>query len=79
MEGLKDNLDDIGRNLKKLRLKHGYKSYETFATRHGFSRMQYWRMENGKTNVTVKSLIAILAVYNIRLTDFFCDDFLKDN
>ena len=77
MENLKDSLSDIGTNLTRLRLKDGYKSYETFAIEHGFSRMQYWRIEKGKTNITVKSLMNILSVYDIRLTDFFCKDFLQ--
>lgn len=79
VEELKDSLSDIGINLKRLRLKLGHKSYESFAVEHGFSRMQYWRIEKGKSNITVKSLMNILSVYNMSLSDFFCKDFLQNN
>ncbi len=65
------NLTVIGERLAKLRLQNGYKSYETFAEAHQISRMQYWRIEKGKTNLTMKSLIRILAIYNLTLKEFF--------
>lgn len=42
----------IGSELKKLRVKSGYKSYEVFAWDNKISRIQYWKMEKG-TNCTL--------------------------
>jgi len=68
-------LKKIGWRLRKLRLKKGYKSAETFAVDHGLSRMQYWRMENGLTNLTFRSLIVVLKIHKVNLKDFFGDNF----
>lgn len=64
-------LEKIGKRLELLRVKNGYSSYEDFAIKNNLSRMQYWRIEKGKTNITLRSLITILNIYNIDLEDFF--------
>jgi len=64
-------LKEIGERLKKLRIAKGYKSYESFAVDNDLSRMQYWRMENGISNITIKSLTRILRIHNITIEDFF--------
>jgi transcriptional regulator with XRE-family HTH domain len=61
---------EIGTKLKLLRLKNGYTSYENFAITHELSRMQYWRIEKGLTNITIKSLLKILHIHKISLEDF---------
>lgn len=66
-------LKKIGERLEKLRVKKGYGSYESFAINNGLSRMQYWRIEKGKTNLTFRSLIVLLKIHKISLTDFFSD------
>lgn len=68
-------LKKIGDKLKRLRVKNGYSSYENFAVENGLSRMQYWRMEEGKTNLTIRSLIAVLNIHKISLEKFIADDF----
>ena len=68
---LEDALHNIGEKIKKLRIKKGYTSHETFCYDFGLSRMQYWRIETGRTNLTVKSLINILNIHGITLEDFF--------
>jgi transcriptional regulator with XRE-family HTH domain len=40
----------IGEKLAELRKKKGYTSHETFAYDHDLSRVQYWRIEKGKSN-----------------------------
>jgi transcriptional regulator with XRE-family HTH domain len=67
-------LKKIGLKLTQLRIKNGHKSYETFASDHGLSRMQYWRIEKGKTNLTMKSLVRILKIHKISLEEFFRKD-----
>ena len=64
-------LEKIGKKLEVLRVRSGYKSYEDFAIKNDLSRMQYWRIEKGKTNITLRSLIVILNIHNISLEDFF--------
>ena len=62
---------DIGKRIRQLRLKKGYTSHETFAYEFELSRVQYWRIESGKTNITISSLISILNIHKINLEDFF--------
>ncbi len=66
-EALKEK---IGKELKKLRIKAGYKSYEVFSWDNKISRIQYWKMEKG-TNCTLKSLKRILDIHNMRIDKFF--------
>ncbi|MBI3509274.1 MAG: helix-turn-helix transcriptional regulator [Bacteroidetes bacterium] len=64
----------IGNKLTQLRKKKGYKSYESFAVENNLSRMQYWRIEKGKTNITIKSLARILEIHGITMEEFFRRD-----
>ena len=66
-----EELKKIGNKLAKLRVKNGYGSYEDFAIKNELSRMQYWRIEKGKTNITLRSLIVILNIHNLTLEEFF--------
>ena len=62
---------EIGDKLRQLRLKSGYSSYENFAVDNELSRMHYWRMEKGLTNLTIKSLCKVLNIHKISIDDFF--------
>jgi transcriptional regulator with XRE-family HTH domain len=64
-------LKEIGNKLKKLRIAKGYKSYESFAIDNDLSRMQYWRIENGLTNITLRSLMRLLRIHGITVEEFF--------
>jgi transcriptional regulator with XRE-family HTH domain len=64
-------LVNIGIRLMHLRIKNGYKSYESFALENNLSRMQYWRIEKGKTNLTIKSLMRLLDIHNMTIEEFF--------
>lgn len=66
-----DVLLNIGERLRQLRIKKGYKSYEAFAIDNEISRMQYWRMEGGKSNMTINSLQKILDIHGITIEEFF--------
>jgi transcriptional regulator with XRE-family HTH domain len=70
-ENLASILERIGWKLTDLRKKKGYKSHETFSYDFNIPRMQYWRMENGKTNLTIKSLLKILTVHKMSVEEFF--------
>ena len=65
-EALKEK---IGAELKSLRIKSGYKSYEVFAWDNKISRIQYWKMQKG-TNCTLKSLVRIPDIHGVRIDDF---------
>jgi transcriptional regulator with XRE-family HTH domain len=62
---------EIGKKLRELRIIKGYKSYESFAFDHDLPRMQYWRIENGKTNITIKSLMKVLSIHKLTIQEFF--------
>jgi transcriptional regulator with XRE-family HTH domain len=66
-----DILIKIGNRLRELRKAKGYSSYENFALDFDLPRMQYWRLEKGKTNVTIKTLEKILSIHNISFSEFF--------
>jgi transcriptional regulator with XRE-family HTH domain len=67
-------LEKIGKKLEFLRVSNGYKSYEDFAIKNNLSRMQYWRIEKGKTNITFRSLIVILNIHGVTVEEFFSMD-----
>jgi hypothetical protein len=70
---LQQTLDLIGSRLMELRKAKGYTSHEIFCYDFDLPRMQYWRMENGKTNVTLKSLHRVVTIHKITMEDFFND------
>ncbi len=61
----------IGKELAALRQKKGYTSHETFAHAFNLPRVQYWRIERGRTNCTLRSLTRILEIHNMTLEAFF--------
>jgi transcriptional regulator with XRE-family HTH domain len=61
----------IGEKLAEMRKKRGYTSHETFAYDHDLSRVQYWRIEKGKSNLTLCSLYNLLEIHGIDLKEFF--------
>lgn len=71
-EVFKESLVRIGTRLTELRKQKGYSSHEDFAYDYDLPRVQYWRMEKGKANITLKSLHKILSIHRISVEDFFC-------
>ena len=71
-ENLDPRIAKIANKIKELRVEKGYTSHETFAWEHELNRVQYWRIEKG-SNITLKTLITILNIHNISLSDFFSD------
>ena len=70
-KSLSQQLNVIGEKLVDLRKKKGYTSYETFAYDFDLPRVHYWKMEKGRTNFTLKSLIRVLEVHDLDLIAFF--------
>lgn len=69
---LKETLERIGSKITDLRKQKGYSSHEDFAYDYDLPRVQYWRIEKGKANVTIKSLYRILAIHKLTVEEFFC-------
>ena len=65
-------LQAIGTQLGKMRVKKGFSTIKEFATKYHLPAIQYWRIEKGKANLTIKSLGRILAIHKISFEDFFC-------
>ena len=61
----------LGKSIRSLRIKQGYKSAEKFALDNNFSRVHYGRWETGKKNITYKSLLLLAKAFKISLSDFF--------
>lgn len=71
-EALKSTLERIGIKLTDLRKQKGYSSHEDFAYDYEIPRVQYWRIEKGKTNLTIKSLCRLLTIHKLTVEEFFC-------
>ena len=66
------NLEEIGNRIKFLRLNYTNCSQDEFATKMGFDRSYMSRVESGKQNITVGTLIKICEEgLEISLKDFF--------
>ncbi|ALI98932.1 helix-turn-helix domain-containing protein [Rufibacter tibetensis] len=68
-------LKAIGERLKAIRIQKGYTSYEDFAHGYDLGRMQYWRLEKGEANLTMKSLLRILSIHRMTIQEFFSEGF----
>lgn len=68
----KNVLGNIGIRLAELRIKKGYSTIKEFARKYDLPEIQYWRIEKGKANVTLKSLVKILKIHGMSLQEFFC-------
>jgi hypothetical protein len=71
-DALKNTLERIGTRLTDLRKQKGYSSHEDFAYDYEIPRVQYWRIEKGKTNLTIKSLCRLLTIHKLTVEEFFC-------
>src|SRR5688572_29403680 len=65
-------LEEVGKKLSALRRDMGYATLKEFAMDYKLPLIQYWRIENGKTNFTLKTLLGLLAIHKLSLDEFFC-------
>ena len=70
-EAFDGTLRKIGLKLKDIRVKRGYTSHEDFAYDNDIPRVQYWRIEKGNANLTMKSLARLLAIHKMTIEEFF--------
>ncbi|HEY9487671.1 MAG TPA: helix-turn-helix transcriptional regulator [Chryseosolibacter sp.] len=71
-KAFKNILVTVGASLAELRIKKGYPTIKAFAERYDLPEIQYWRIEKGKANTTLKSLSRILHIHRVTLYEFFC-------
>ena len=71
-KAFKNMLIDVGTCLADLRIKKGYSTIKAFAERYDLPEIQYWRIEKGKANITLKSLSKILSIHRLSVHEFFC-------
>lgn len=64
-------LTAVGVRLIQLRKQKGYTSHEDFAYDHDLPRYQYWRLEKGKANFTIKTLLKLLSIHQLSPEEFF--------
>jgi transcriptional regulator with XRE-family HTH domain len=64
-------LRNVGQKLTELRKNKGYSSHEDFARDFDLPRIQYWRLEKGKANFTIFSLVRILSIHKLTTEEFF--------
>ena len=62
---------EIGHAIRQLRIDAGYESSSEFAQKHNLPQIQDWRIENGKANLTLKSLVKILKIHKLDFFNFF--------
>lgn len=67
-----ERLKKVGAKLKELRKERGYASYEKFSYDYDLNRISYGKHEKGE-NMNLASLIEILDIYEITLSEFFKD------
>lgn len=63
-------IQQIAQKIKELRVNAGYTSAENFAFDNELNRVQYWRVESG-ANITLKTLLKVLDIHKISLSEFF--------
>jgi hypothetical protein len=71
-KSFKNMLSEVGSCLAALRVKKGYPTIKSFTERYDLPEIQYWRMEKGKANITLKSLSKILHIHRMTPNEFFC-------
>lgn len=69
-------LKTIGNRIKEIRTERTYLSQEELAIKLGYDRTYMSRVESGRQNITVETLIKICEGLEISLKDFF--DFQED-
>lgn len=70
-EAIDYTIKKIGQRLRQLRIENGYKSYVEFALEAEIQPKQYWKLEAGTANFTIRTLLRVLVVHKLTLDEFF--------
>lgn len=79
IESLEQLYQLVGERLAELRKMKGYQTIKDFAMKFRLPPIQYWRIENGKTNPTLASLYKVLKIHKMSVLDFFSQIADKEN
>lgn len=69
-----NQLHNLGKRLREIRIERGYTNYEQFAFDNDLPRAQYGRYEQGK-DLRFSSLVKVLKALNITIEEFFREGF----
>lgn len=67
----------VGIRLKQIRKQMGFSSHETFAYKYDLNRSQYGKYETGNYNFTLETLVKILNIMDVSLSEFFNEEYDK--
>lgn len=65
----------LGKRMRELRIKSGYKSFEAFAYDNDLPRVLYGNYEKGTGNITYKNLLKIIKALKVTMKEFFDEGF----
>ena len=75
VNNLPPDVKKIGIQLKSIRKGLGFGNSDDFANHYGLNRSQYGKYEAGSEDLRISSLITILNKLNIKLSDFFDEQY----
>lgn len=75
VNNLPPDVKKIGIRLKSIRKGLGFGNSDDFANHYGLNRSQYGKYEAGSEDLRISSLITILNKLNIKLSDFFDEQY----
>lgn len=70
MQRIYRDFKGVALGLIMLREERGFSSCRAFAQQYGLDPKQYWRMESGCHNYTIKSLIMVLRIHGVSFRTF---------
>lgn len=69
-----DQIENLGKRIRGIRIAKGYTNYESFAYEHNIPRPQYGRYERGE-DLKFSSLLKVLKGFDMTLKEFFSEGF----
>ena len=69
-----DDLQQLGKRIRDLRIKKGYTNYENFAFEHNIPRAQFGRYEQGH-DLRYSSLLKVVRALGMTMEEFFSQGF----
>lgn len=75
LESLPIDIKRIGLRLKKIRKELGFSNSDKFANHYDLDRAQYGKYESGSQDLRISSLIKILEKIDMKISEFFNDEY----
>ena len=69
------DIKKIGLRLKQIRKAKGFSNSDDYAYKYQFNRSQYGKYEAGSEDLRMSSLINILHIIDVKLSEFFNDEY----